>query len=391
LPIAWTELGPHGLLARVVTADPGCPTLTIDGREQAMRSRAKPSAPSFPVLVCEAEIPQESASAAIGGQALALIEPGPQRIVFVGDTGCRVEGYRVQACNDPSAWPFARIAERIAALKPSLVVHLGDYIYRETPCPLGRDECRGPSGEGWEVLAADFFEPARPLLASAPWLFLRGNHEICARGGEAWLRFLDPRPMPARCQDYTEPYKVSVGGLGLIALDAAIANDFAASPEQVAAFASQFDAVRRLATGESWLVGHKPLYVFGHRSSLGGIEQLFMGQEVLQQASGNELPASVRLLVGGHVHLFEALSFGAARPPQLVVGNSGTMLDEPVTTSLAGLDIAGMKVAAGWTQAEFGFVLMEPEGGGWRATFRSVAGEIRRDCRLEGRTLDCGP
>jgi hypothetical protein len=34
---------------------------------------------------------------------------------------------------------------------------------------------------------------------------------------------------------------------------------------------------------------------------------------------------------------------------------------------------------------------MEPEGGGWRATFRSVAGEIRRDCRLEGRTLDCGP
>ncbi|RAF64861.1 serine/threonine protein phosphatase, partial [Burkholderia multivorans] len=50
----------------------------------------------------------------------------------------------------------------------------------------------------------------------------RGNHEECARAGQGWFRFLDPRPYSASrsCDDpandndanYSEPYAVSLGG-----------------------------------------------------------------------------------------------------------------------------------------------------------------------------------
>ena len=36
---------------------------------------------------------------------------------------------------------------------------------------------------------AEFFDPARPLIARAPWVFARGNHEDCQRGGYGWAYY----------------------------------------------------------------------------------------------------------------------------------------------------------------------------------------------------------
>ena len=205
-------------------------------------------------------------------------------------------------------------------------------------------------------------------------MFVRGNHETCARGGEGWFRLLYPLPMPPTCLDYTEPYKISLGEVDLLVLDSAITNDFAELPEQVAAFKAQFETLRQLATDDSWLITHKPLYVFGHAGEQNGVEQLFIDQRVLQEASENDFPATIRLFMGGHVHLFENLSFGRGRPPQLVVGNSGTQMDPPVTTPLPGLEIAGSDVTSGLNVDEFGFVTMHRQGRRWTATLRDVEG-----------------
>jgi len=63
--------------------------------------------------------------------------------------------------------------------------------------------------------------PAAPLLAAAPWLLVRGNHESCDRAGQGWWRFLDPRPLERGrdCNlaveddvgDFSEPYTVPLG------------------------------------------------------------------------------------------------------------------------------------------------------------------------------------
>jgi hypothetical protein len=45
------------------------------------------------------------------------------------------------------------------------------------------------------------------------------------------------------------------------------------------------------------------------------------------EAIGRALPPSIKMIVSGHIHMFEALSFGddnPPRPPQLVVGTGGT-------------------------------------------------------------------
>ncbi|HXJ77882.1 MAG TPA: metallophosphoesterase [Candidatus Methylomirabilis sp.] len=392
LPIVFTELGPTGLIARAVTADTTCPEIELDGNAQSMQVRAVSAPPDFPILVCETAVPASIHHAVVGQQELPLFKPNPTRIVVIGDAGCRIEGSDAQACNDPLAWPFADVAKQAALVRPDLVIHVGDYIYREDPCPSGDLGCAGsPFGENWETLQADLFTPAQPLLQAAPWVFVRGNHEICSRGGEAWFRVLSPLPMPPICVDYTDPYKISLGNVDLLILDSAITDDTSIPPDQVAAFKVQFDVLREMVTGDSWLVTHKPLYVFGNAGEQNGVEQLFIDQQVLQTASGNDFPLDIRLFIGGHVHLFETLSFGFGngRPPQLVAGISGTELSAAVTTPLTGLEMAGLEVTSGTTEHQFGFVVMQKGTTQWTATLRGVDGVPRLGCRLEPESLEC--
>ena len=102
---------------------------------------------------------------------LPLPVSDPQRIVVFGDTGCRIKGKSLQDCSDPAKWPFARIAAEAARLKPDLVIHVGDYLYRESACPPDFAGCTGtPFGDNWPTWDADFFAPAKPLLVVAPWV-----------------------------------------------------------------------------------------------------------------------------------------------------------------------------------------------------------------------------
>ena len=67
LECAYVVLGPQGALARLIVADATrCPSISIDGSEQAMKVRALPDA-AFPVLVCELLLTTGAKSAHIAG------------------------------------------------------------------------------------------------------------------------------------------------------------------------------------------------------------------------------------------------------------------------------------------------------------------------------------
>jgi hypothetical protein len=389
---AWVELGPGGaVLARVATERSTCPSAVLNGQAQPMQVRAAPSA-AFAVLVCELTIPEGTTSAVVEGQALPLPRPNPQRILVVGDTGCRIASFAAQACNDPAAWPFARVAQSAASFAPDLVIHVGDYLYREAPCPAGFAGCAGsPFGDTWPTWQADFFTPAQPLLRAAPWVVVRGNHEDCNREGLGWFRFLDPRPLPTACLPLTEPYAVPLGDLQLLVFDDSAAPNVNPPPELVAAYAAQVARVRALAGDRAWFLVHTGLRVIGHLGVENGVEQLYRNSTTLAAAGALDLPPGVQLSVGGHTHLYEALGFNPRRPPQLISGNGGTELDDPVTTRLEGLPLFDTTVAYGTNGAQFGYFTVLPLGRGWSFTERDVSGAALTTCAAVDLTLTCAP
>lgn len=394
-PIAWVELGPGGApIVRVITGG-ACPSFVLPTGTVATSGRARASA-AFAVQVCEATLPAGTTGAAVGGVRLPLPDHRLRRIVVVGDTGCRVEGegasVRAQACHDPREWSWSTIAASAAAWRPDLVIHVGDLLYRESECPAGNAGCSGdPWGFRWATFNADFFAPAAPLLRAAPWVFVRGNHENCDRDGEAWFRFLDPRPFPAKCLDYTEPYAVPIGGLQLLVLDAARAADGRVDPEHVAPYSAQFAGLRRLAGSNAWVLTHVPMWGVRHAGQSSGQERVSYDSPVLQGASQNALPPGVKLVLAGHIHLFEFLSFTPPRPPQIVVGNGGTTLAVPVTTPMTSLTIAGAQVTAGRVLRQFGYLTMEGAGTNWTATLRDTEGMAVLTCAIQDIRLSCPP
>jgi hypothetical protein len=389
---AWVALGPHGLaIARVVMAGSRCPRINLDTQSFVMQVRAQPARPDFPVLICELILPPGIASAVVDGLSLPLLKTNPQRLVVLGDTGCRLkdeEGF--QACNDSQAWPFERIARSAARWQPDLVIHVGDYLYRESPCPPGNAGCPGsPWGDNWPTWKADFFAPAAELLRAAPWVLARGNHEICNRAGRGWFRFLDPQLPSLGCQDYTPPYAVSIGEGQLLMLDSASAPDDTAPAAMVAFYIGLFAALREAPGANGWLVTHRPIWGIGQSDSGKEGASLFQLNATLQAASENRLAPSITLVLAGHLHLFEALRFAGGRPPQLIVGNGGTALDAAITLPFVGTQIAGVTVVQGTAVDRFGFMTLERSDRGWLGTVRDADGHAMANCAITDEQVTC--
>ena len=262
----WVELGPSGAVARVIMdSRTPCPRIDQDGRSEPMQPRVDNPSLAFPVRVCEAPIRGTAKKATIEfgteSQALALPVANPKRILVIGDTGCRVKDTallppaarvvgglsEIQDCEDPAKWPFKQLAKSAAAEKPDLVIHVGDYLYRETPCP-DPAKCGNIYGYDWPGWNADFFAPAASLLQAAPWIFVRGNHEDCDRAWQGFYFFLDPRDINqlSPCTSpYTAPYVVKLGSQNFAVLDSALANDVSAPEEEVEEYSRSAEKHRK--------------------------------------------------------------------------------------------------------------------------------------------------
>ncbi|BBK41719.1 phosphatase [Allostella vacuolata] len=384
----WVVLGPDGAaVVRTATTDAACPRIRYDDFDRPMQVRVGPWQ-DYPHTVCEAPLPAIVRSVSFAGRPVPVPRPDPQRIVILGDTGCRIRGGFAQACNDPREWPFARLAATAAALKPDLVIHVGDYHYRESPCPQPSAGCEGsPYGYNWPAWRADFFEPAAPLLAAAPWVMVRGNHEDCRRAGHGWYRYLEPRARPVDCEAFTAPYRVTLGDFSLVVLDTAHALDQQPPQPLVDRYRPQIEAARALATPGSWLLAHHPLYAVFR---FDGPERRPVETNATLLAAAEGLgPDPFPVVFSGHIHRFDVFRFAGPRPSQVIVGGGGTAVDGALGDGPPRYEIAGMEVAERVSEKGFLFLLLERDGAGWRATLHDVDGGTVRRCRLDGRNFTC--
>jgi len=424
---AYVVLGPDGqAVARAIVSAATCPGLDVDGVATSMEVRAparllpkrsdQAKASDFPVTVCEYAVPPEVRRVSFGERALPLPKPAPARIVILGDTGCRLfdgpVGSAFQPCNDRTQWPFPRVAAAAAAMHPDLVIHVGDYHYRESACPTGMGGCAGsPWGYGFDTWNADFFAPARPLLEAAPWIVVRGNHETCDRAGQGWWRALDPRPLAPRqdCNDsaddpigdYSAPYTIPIGNdERVLVFDSANATNNPIPVDGLAYRTYRAQLAQAFATsappaGTYFAVHHPPL-AFAANPRMP--DSPYTGNAALQATAGSLFgtalfPASVAAVFSGHIHAFEAVTFTSGQPPQFVFGDGGTAADAPLPdpfprnlTPLAGATMRDLRYTI-----RFGFATLDRTASGWALTAYDVAGAPMENCTLAQRQAQCTP
>ena len=324
----WIQFMPHDeLWFRVTTEKEECPKVIIDDNEnQTLLYHDKTT--EFPVISCYIPIMEDVQKLSFNNEDI-LLNKKIERILVIGDTGCRIKGTYTQDCK--KQWHFKKIIDIAASRKPDLVIHLGDYLYREF-CRL--EDCKDePVGDKLKTWNEDFFKPAKNLLSSIPWIFVRGNHESCARGGKGWSHFFDYRK---RCVKNTQPYSIDVShDLRFIIADSA-----ETTPEQ-----KEIDLVNFLSTNKkSWLFTHRPFWNRTDKEF-----EIYTTPEMLSQ--------DISTIFSGHIHIFQVSD--NSNKKQVIVGNSGTRLTKlPINP---------------YTKQEFGFVILDKQDdGGWKMNLFNV-------------------
>jgi predicted phosphodiesterase len=417
---AWVELigpGRDASIRVIVSGDAGCPTLTADGEPLEMQIRAEPGpvfpnsdvpgGEDFPVRVCEVAAPQGKDEVLLDGKALPLPHADIRRIVVFGDTGCRIKKKKVQKCDNPDKWPYAEVAEHAAHAHPDLVIHVGDYLYRES---CRRSACEDMLiGYGWKVWEADFFKPSRPLFAAAPWIMVRGNHESCKRAAEGWFRFLYHVRPGGECPEMSPFFIADLGGLGFVVMDsAAVAGDDASSVQDdaddddndddddetgsnpaadlIEKIRREYLAIDRSVPAPAWLLTHSPFNAVRHDKITGKDK---VDNTVQQQAVGDVLSPDIAMVVSGHIHIFEALSFGRTDPqrrPQLVVGTGG---DKLAKVPEKPTDVDGVPVTDALIVKTFAYIVWDRDGSNWKGKLFNKDGEQIAHCMLVSGDLTC--
>lgn len=296
LPYSYVIFG-SGItaIARVLVslnATTTCPTLIAEDDNMAfpipevsLRAEGNTALPyAFPIRVCEAYIELESHKSAWsdgrlhfdGINVTAPIKTDPQRFLLIGDTGLRSKPsdlglgkcssspfllYDVSQCPynfteadlnsskdsgefqslGDDSWPLKTLQDLAAQEEADVIVYVGDYLYRQGPCPAASNQScvaiNGPPkfiasdltntsdtianflpgtwGDNLYGWWADLFWPAFQLFQSAPLIAVRGNHEICSRAGHGYFLFFGTNRYPENtvagqyCIEAFEPFAVS--------------------------------------------------------------------------------------------------------------------------------------------------------------------------------------
>ena len=435
--------GKAGYPQYFVSSSATTPTTFPDGTPMATTSWGE----------CEAVIPAGHTTAVIGATTLKLPVANPKRILVIADSGCRMSGSNQQNCHSPSGFPFAALAAYEAQFKPDLVLQVGDYFYRDTNCIVPATStvpaheyvtgCSDPTNANYETWGdtfdswnGDLIFPGAPLLAAAPWVMARGNHESCGRGARGWYALLDPHPFvlanvlcagtpspyphvpsgsPVYTADFEPTYIAPAGSVNLLVHDSSFANDSNVDVNMAQNYALDLTNVLSAIPTSAYNVfmTHKPSYglTAGAVTNSGDFTEqyTFHGAGLANTAFSGGVPYSIALMLSGHIHAFQYVNFNdyTTYAPQLIVGVGGDNLDPTSnpdgTSPLYGYANGSFtvhntastttttNVTKAFSQSEFGFAVLDVTPTGFVANVYNIGATKAGRCTitLSPRNIAC--
>lgn len=309
-----------------------------------------------------------------------------QTIVVIGDTGCRLkeskERSAYQDCNDPKAWPFPKIVESAANDKPDLIIHLGDYHYREN-CTPGKpcEKMSSSIGYEWAPWELDFFQPMQKLMKLAPLIVVRGNHEDCNRAYKGYKLLLANDHWDKECLDYEPAQIIVLKDLALVNFDSSSISEIPFGTDDapwIKRMNEINDKLDALKVKKAWLVTHKPLYgIVSYKSVI--VPNNLNLRHYLEKSA---LKEKITNIFSGHIHA-SMLIESDKKISQIVLGNSGTALETNLNVTKTMLD------SLAYTKAElpnsgFGYALLKRTNDDrWEIIFKDADGKELYKNRLE--------
>ena len=319
----WLQIMPKNeLWIRYLDTKPDskdqCPTITADGKPYKMNVyKAKDD--KFPTSCKLAfKVNKLPKSAVLDDKKINinLKLQDIKKIAVIGDTGCRVHKFINQDCKND--WYFKQIADAVLLHKPDIILHVGDYIYREHGYQ-----------DKWQVWKEDFFDPADSILKSGiPWIMVRGNHEDCKRNGNGWFALLSDKP--ENCHNHSQIYSVKINDIDLLVTDSTLEEDLLADLKKI-----NSDLVQK----KTWITTHRPVVGVGKNGELIGYKKIL-----------SDLDDKVKMIISGHVHALQVIKHNQI--VQLIAGNSGTLLSYEVAKNISKQD-ANSVMEYGFTMIEF--------------------------------------
>jgi hypothetical protein len=351
------------------------------------------------MTICEATLPSETKKVRFQSNQID-IPSVLEKVVVLGDTGCRLS-YKngkgtLQNCNDEKEWPFQQIMNSIEKEKADLVVHLGDYHYREV-CQ-GDEKCQSfqdTLGYGYKAWAADFLNPSSAVLGKTPYVFLRGNHEDCNRAHEGYFKMLSPEGED-KCVEAQPTRYTNFGNLLVVNYDNSALENGPAD-EKSAGYILMKNNYKKLIEElnsrpeqDVWLFVHKPFWGLSPRmANMAGKSEAVDKKPEISNPNMQKffaelpLPKKVKMIFSGHIHAVQLAT--GLHPTQMIIGESGTSLDYFDNETRKFIP-EGYRVFP----SDYGYVLMSKDANGkWTASIKSTQGETDFICQLNEPGVPC--
>jgi predicted phosphodiesterase len=365
----WIEyIRDNKISARAITVSAICPKIKVNGKyhDMMLRSEIEDIELKQKVKVCEYDVTLAN-NVAINEKNLKLPAKKINSFIVIGDTGCESsvfdENHRAQNCLDQDAWPFHKVAQSVAKENPDMVIHLGDYAYKNK-YNNNEDQKKNELMQ-WFFFKNEFFQPAKTLLETVPMIFIRGNHEVCSLMGKGWFAFLDPGKFQ-ECVDHTPTYKLNLDDLNFLVFDSSGSKNITGET-----YKQEFINIEKSLDKPHWMLIHHPVIMMPKLSDAKFFEKVHSPE--ISKAFSSDITKQISLVISGHYHVAAYLERKVDKLKQLVLGNGGTKIHSSEYKYFPYND----EVSKGEVSVSYGYTKFDRirNTNNWRATAYSISGE----------------